>query len=461
MTEGSQAGEKPAKRSRRRTILIILSAIVIGCCGLSALAALLGGGDDTTAEPTPMVEVAPPTEQPIALASTDTPAPPTDTPAPPTDTPVPPTATPLPSPTVIEASPTPAQPSVIIPAGAVAAQLAQVVDGDTIGVVIDGQPVEVRYIGIDTPEQGQPGYRAAADANAALLSVGTLYLVADRSDRDQYDRLLRYVYNVDGALVNREMIAQGWAQPVEYPPDTLYATQFRTAAAEAASARLGFWGGVASDGAMPYALATGSANVRKGPGTDFEINTTVQANTPLTVFGRTPDGQWLQVRTPDRSGGWISAGLVALAVAASQVEVAKDIPAAPAVVQVPTPTVASRAAPVVPVAPSAAQSILQGIALVIIENNNHFEILQIDNGGQQAVDISGWVLYGSKGDDRCVIPGGTVLQPGEGFQVATGDSQPRARGMKCGDKAIWNNEGETIYLEAPGVGLIEIQSRKV
>lgn len=77
------------------------------------------------------------------------------------------------------------------------------------------------------------------------------------------------------------------------------------------------------------------------------------------------------------------------------------------------------------------------------------------------MDISGWVLYGSKGDDRCVIPGGTVLQPGEGFQVATGDSQPRARGMKCGDKSIWNNEGETIYLEAPGIGRIEIQSRKV
>ncbi len=102
-----------------------------------------------------------------------------------------------------------------------------------------------------------------------------------------------------------------------------------------------------------------------------------------------------------------------------------------------------------------------GIALVIIENNSTYEILQIDNRGQQAVDIGGWVLYGSKGDDRCVIPGGTVLQPGEGFQVATGDSQPRMRGMKCGDKPIWNNEGETIYLEAPDGRRIEIQSRRV
>ena len=346
------------------------------------------------------------------------------------------------------------------PAGAVAARLASVVDGDTIDVLIDGKQETVRYIGIDTPERGQPGYRAATEANERLLGGGDLYLVADASDRDRYGRLLRYIYTTDGQMVNREMVAQGWAQPVEYPPDIRYAAELRAAALEAANADLGFWGAVGSDGAMPYALATGNVNIREGPGTGFGINTTATANTPLTVFGRTPDGEWLQVRAPDRSGGWVSAGLVALAVAASQIDVAQEIPVASVVTEVDTTRGEAVEALVAPAA-SAPQSTLQGIALVIIENNSTLEILQVDNRGQQAVDIGGWVLYGSKGDDRCVIPGGTILQPGEGFQVATGDSQPRARGIKCGDKPIWNNEGETIYLEAPGVGRIEIPSRRV
>ncbi len=476
-----QQEHQPKKRSRKSIILISLAVVLTACCGLSALASLLGGGDTARTDPTPVVETALQLERQVQEVSAPTDIPPvsTDTPVP-TATAVAPTATPVPTTapvapaampapantsTPVSATPAVAQPPASIPAGAVAAQLARVVDGDTIDVLIDGQPDTVRYIGIDTPERGDPGYRAATDANIALLGAGTLYLVADTSNRDRYDRLLCYVYTEDGAMVNREMVAQGWAQPVEYPPDTRFAREFRQAASEAAQARVGFWSGSASDGVMPYAITTGSStNIRKGPGTAFDISTAVPAGTPLTVYGRTPDGEWLQVRTPDRTGGWISAGLVALAVAANQIEVAQDIPAPPVVAQVDTTRSEAVQVPVAPAGPAAAsapQSTLQGIALAIIENHNSFEILQIDNRGQQAVDISGWVLYGSKGDDRCVIPGGTILQPGEGFQVATGDSQPRARGMKCGDKPIWNNDGETIYLEAPGGGRIEIQSRRV
>ncbi len=339
------------------------------------------------------------------------------------------------------------------PPGAVAARLAKIVDGDTIDVLIAGQAETVRYIGVDTPERGDPGYRAATDANAALLGASDLYLLRDTSDRDRYGRLLRYVYTRDGALVNQALVAQGWAQPVEYPPDTRYAVDFRAAAAEAAQAGLGFWGGVGSDGAMPFALAAGNVNLRAGPGTDFAASATLPDNTPLTVFGRTPDGEWLQVRAPDRSGGWVAASVVALAVAAGEIALAQEIPAPPA-----GAVSATRGGVLAALGDAVA---LPDIALVIVENHSTFELLQIDNRGQQAVDIGGWALYGSKGDERCVIPGGTVLQPGEGFQVATGDSQPRTRGTKCGDKTIWNNDGETIYLEAPDGRRIEIQSRKV
>jgi endonuclease YncB( thermonuclease family) len=346
----------------------------------------------------------------------------------------------------------------------VAARLAKVVDGDTIDVLIAGQAETVRYIGVDTPERGQPGHQAATDANAALLGAGDLYLVADVSDRDRYGRLLRYVYTPDGVMVNQMLVAQDWAQPVEYPPDTRHAADLRAAAVEAAQAGLGFWSGVASDGALPFALAAGNVNLRAGPGTGFAASATLPDNTPLTVFGRTADGEWLQVRAPDRSGGWVAASVVVLAVAVGEIALAQEIPEPAAAVQPTTPPLGSRAAPIaLPTAESlvAAQATLQGIVLFIVENRSTFELLQIDNRGQQAVDISGWALYGSKGDERCVLPGGTVLQPGEGFQVATGDSQPQARGMKCNNTSIWNNDGETIYLEAPDGRRIEIQSRKV
>ena len=216
-----------------------------------------------------------------------------------------------------------------VPTDAVAARLARVVDGDTIEVTIAGRSEKVRYIGIDTPERDQPGYRAASNANAALLGAGALYLVTDASDRDRYGRLLRYVYTGDGTLVNHELIARGWAQPVEYPPDIRFAEEFRQAARTAAQAGRGFWSGTAVDGAMPYALTTGNADLRRGPGAAFAARATLPANTPLTVFARTPDGAWLQVRAPDRSGGWIAAGQVTLAVTIDQVAVARDIPTLP------------------------------------------------------------------------------------------------------------------------------------
>ncbi len=207
---------------------------------------------------------------------------------------------------------TPGPPPAAVPPGAAAARLLRVVDGDTIEVTTEGITETVRYIGIDTPERGRPGYRSASEANAALLGDGALWLAKDRSERDRYDRLLRYVYNGEGVMVNQALVAQGWAQPVEYPPDTAYAAELRQAAVEAAQAGLGFWSGWAPDGAAPYALTMGNVNLRTGPGTEFLISAKAANNTPLTVFGRTADGLWLQVRAPDRGGGWVAGGLVAL-----------------------------------------------------------------------------------------------------------------------------------------------------
>jgi len=91
--------------------------------------------------------------------------------------------------------------------------------------------------------------------------------------------------------------------------------------------------------------------------------------------------------------------------------------------------------------PAAEPAGAPAMALVVLVNHNSEEILEIRNVGRVPLDLGGWQLDGSKGDDVCVVPGGTTLAPGAGYQVATGESQPQGAGFKCGDGPIWNNNG--------------------
>jgi micrococcal nuclease len=124
-----------------------------------------------------------------------------------------------------------------VPAGEEAV-VTDVIDGDTIEVQMNGQTYRVRYIGINTPEWDEPCGEEASAANALLVSGQTVTLVRDISETDQYGRLLRYVY-VGDLFVNEYLVAQGWAEAVEYPPDTAFAGDFETLETEAAAAGLG------------------------------------------------------------------------------------------------------------------------------------------------------------------------------------------------------------------------------
>jgi micrococcal nuclease len=119
-----------------------------------------------------------------------------------------------------------------------------IIDGDTI-ILTNGE--KIRYIGIDTPERGQCWYRQAKEFNRKLIGGKKIRLELDRSNRDRYQRLLRYVYvsNQGGAekFVNFELVKAGLARAKEYKPDIKYHLQLKEAENYAKLNRLGLWGG--------------------------------------------------------------------------------------------------------------------------------------------------------------------------------------------------------------------------
>jgi endonuclease YncB( thermonuclease family) len=120
------------------------------------------------------------------------------------------------------------------------ATVVEVVDGDTIKVVVDGQLYTVRYIGMDTPEQYEQLGPEASAQNAKLVLGKTVELEKDVSETDRYGRLLRYVW-VGELMVNAELVRLGYANASTYPPDVKYQTVFRTLELAARDAGVGFW----------------------------------------------------------------------------------------------------------------------------------------------------------------------------------------------------------------------------
>jgi micrococcal nuclease len=89
------------------------------------------------------------------------------------------------------------------------AKIYDVVDGDTIDVILPPRVVRVRYYGVDTPERGDKCYREALDRNLSLVGKEVL-LLPDARDEDQFGRALRYVFLTDGTSLDATLVAEGW-----------------------------------------------------------------------------------------------------------------------------------------------------------------------------------------------------------------------------------------------------------
>ncbi|MDF2917990.1 MAG: hypothetical protein K0S70_2207 [Microbacterium sp.] len=128
------------------------------------------------------------------------------------------------------------------------AEVAAVIDGDTIEIRAAGGTERVRIIGIDTPEIGRDGaadecyaQEAREYVNAALYGrTVTIYPDTSQEDTDRYGRLLRHVL-VDDRSIAEEAIAAGMGY--EYTYDAPYGGQAAHKAAQeaAAAAGAGLW----------------------------------------------------------------------------------------------------------------------------------------------------------------------------------------------------------------------------
>lgn len=127
-------------------------------------------------------------------------------------------------------------------------QVTRFVDGDTIAVDMNGKTETIRMIGIDTPETHKPNapvqcYGPAASAYVKnLVGSSKVRLEADpkSTNRDRYERLLRYVYLPDGRLIAQESIKNGYGFAYTQFPFTK-SELFITSQEEARTQGRGLW----------------------------------------------------------------------------------------------------------------------------------------------------------------------------------------------------------------------------
>lgn len=125
----------------------------------------------------------------------------------------------------------------------------KVTDGDTIHISMDGRDETVRLIGINTPETVDPRRAVECfgkEASERMKEIAKGQIVRleyddSQSVRDTYGRLLAYVYLEDGEMINRKMVAEGYAYEYTYLTPYKYQREFRDAQRLAQSAKRGLW----------------------------------------------------------------------------------------------------------------------------------------------------------------------------------------------------------------------------
>ena len=90
------------------------------------------------------------------------------------------------------------------------ARVVQVIDGDTLDLLISGTKYRVRLFGVDTPERGERCYKEATERTRQLSSDIVRIEPGPRS-QDRYGRQLFYLYTRSGESIDAALIREGLA----------------------------------------------------------------------------------------------------------------------------------------------------------------------------------------------------------------------------------------------------------
>ena len=135
-------------------------------------------------------------------------------------------------------------------------KVVKVIDGDTIDVQQNNEIGRVRLLGINTPESVDPRRpvecfgKEASKYMKSIASDQEVYLETDstQSKYDKYGRLLAYVYLLDGQMLNRKMIADGYAYEYTYDKSYKYQKDFKEFQNFAKNEARGLWASDTCDG---------------------------------------------------------------------------------------------------------------------------------------------------------------------------------------------------------------------
>ncbi len=123
------------------------------------------------------------------------------------------------------------------------------VDGDTIKAKIDGNVSTIRFLAVDTPETVHPkkkvepfGKEASDYTCNRVKNAKILELEYDPgSDKvDKYKRTLGWVY-VDGSLLQKELIENGYAKVAYIYGNYLYTNELKDIEHSVKDKKLGVW----------------------------------------------------------------------------------------------------------------------------------------------------------------------------------------------------------------------------
>lgn len=128
--------------------------------------------------------------------------------------------------------------------------LKKFVDGDTFWIDDStATGIKVRLIGMDTPEsrnvfkkKKHPMGKEVASYVETLLNGHRIRLELDVQKKDQYGRILAYVFLEDGTHLNAHLVEKGYGWLMTVPPNVKFADEFYRLQLEARDRKAGLWG---------------------------------------------------------------------------------------------------------------------------------------------------------------------------------------------------------------------------